>query len=208
MKKSIIAAGAASVALAAMPMVGVFADSSMTDTIQVTINSACTIVNDNTTGADQGTPTTANQYNVTMKNGQLRSDIGGNTGTGDTGGGDNTITVSCNSDSGTGAGWQLQAIGKNGSSTLVSGSDTIAAGTNTTTDSSWAYKVNKTAGNTVTFTSGYDNTFNGVTTSNQLIASGTGSADFTMTYQVFIDQDQPSGTYTGGVTYTLVNPAS
>ena len=46
MKKSIIAAGAASVALAAMPMVGVFAaqgDGNLQDTIKVNISESCSI---------------------------------------------------------------------------------------------------------------------------------------------------------------------
>lgn len=44
MKKSLIAAGAASLAVAAMPVVGVFADSAETliDTVQLTVDRACT----------------------------------------------------------------------------------------------------------------------------------------------------------------------
>jgi hypothetical protein len=62
MKKSIIAAGAASVALAAMPIVGVFATdhingSPIVDTLQVNLSEVCTLSRGTTTASDPAHPT-------------------------------------------------------------------------------------------------------------------------------------------------------
>ena len=49
MKKSLIAVAGASLAAAAMPVVGVFAaESQLIDTVKVTISDSCTLVNKNT----------------------------------------------------------------------------------------------------------------------------------------------------------------
>lgn len=212
MKKSIIATGAASLALAAMPVVGVFAaDTSVTDTLKVTINKACTLRNNNTTvDGSTGAPTTNNEYSVTMSNGQLRSDIG--TGaSGVTGTSDNTIDVACNTNAGeTGSNWTLTAAGKNDSTDLsAGGSLKIATGTNTEAsgDSSWAFKVagEAASGATLSPVEAYNNKFAAVPDS-ATIATGSGSATFTMTYQVYVNPTQATGSYTGGVVYTLANP--
>lgn len=217
MKKSLIATGAASLALAAMPVVGAFAvQTSVTDTLTVTVDESCTIINDVSSGVDTGTPTTANAYTLSMAAGELRSDIG--TGaTGVTGTSDNELSVSCNVQSGTDAGWSLRAAGKNGSTDLADASQTsnptpIETGLNTTAGdgSSWAFKIKAGTGNTVTFQTGYaDDTFAAVPSGSggAKVAVGTGNATLTVTYQVFVDQDQAPGTYTGGVVYTLTNPA-
>lgn len=70
MKKSLVA-GAASIALAALPVVGVFADNpaAVVDTLTVTVNESCTF-------AREGGSATITQ---TMTAGQLKSDFGGNT---------------------------------------------------------------------------------------------------------------------------------
>lgn len=205
MKKSLIATGAASLALAAMPVAGVFATTStVTDTLNVNIPAACTIRNDVTQGEDDAAPVTENVYNVTMKNGEFRDDIG--TGaTGVTGDSDNTINVNCNIQSGTDAGWVLSAAPKGGANTLVSGSNTIDSAVHTDqTTSSWAFK---TAASGVTYQTGYaTDTWAVVPSASANIAKGTGNAEFTMTYQVYISTTQATGTYTGGVVYTLTNP--
>lgn len=208
MKKSLIATGAASLALAAMPMAGVFAGTStVTDTLTVNIPAACTIRNDETTGEESGTPSTANAYNVTMKNGELRDDIGSDA-EGVTGDNDSTIEVSCNIQSGTDAGRSLAAAGKSGSTALVETTDntkTIPTGDGTGTTSYWQFK---TAASGVTYASGYANNTFAAVPANATIATGTGDAEFTMTYKVYVDLTQATGTYTGGVVYTLTNPAA
>lgn len=70
MKKSIVA-GAASLVLAAMPVVGVFAadPAALTDTLTVTVNESCTF-----------TRTTGNgQYTQSMTAGALKTDFGSST---------------------------------------------------------------------------------------------------------------------------------
>ncbi len=200
MKKSIIAASAASVALAAMPVVGVFAADgtlTQTDTVVVTIDSACSLATSNTSGAD---------YTATIANGAFNTAITGS-----------TFTITCNDT----AGWDLNAIGAgtaNGDITKMDAStntdsDDIATGT--TLDgsvSNWAFKVAKggTDSSNVTLTTGYD-AFSAIPSASTKIATGTstaGNATITATYGVGVSSTQSAGTYTGKVQYTLSHPAA
>ena len=204
MKKSLIAAGAASLAVAAMPIVGVFAADgtlTQTDTVVVTVDTACSLA---TSGASV-TPT-ASTYTATIANGAYNTNIGGS-----------TFTITCN-DTG---GWDLNAIGAGeatGDVTKMDAStnkdaDDIATGT--TLDgsvSNWAFKVAKGGDDAskVTLTTGYDQ-FSAVPSSSQKIATGTstaGKATVSATYGVGISATQSAGTYTGKVTYTLAHPAT
>ena len=186
MKKLAIAG--ASVALAALPAFGVFAASgqTVTDTVEVTIGSACLIT----------TSQTANTYSDSMTNGQLKSDFGST-----------EMTINCN-DAG---GWHVTAIGSGADSTdktamnaSASGVD-IATGTATSGDTSnWAMKVTGTGATGFT-------TFAAVPAGATDVARGNGAVSggtLTTTYQVFISATQQADTYTGQVTYTLAHPAS
>ena len=246
MKKSLIATGAASLALAAMPVVGVFAydaanqAGTVTDHLTVNIPASCTIQNENsTTGGDKETqdnPTLNNYYYVEMANGEFRDGIGADEWDDRTGepGEDmtatNTISVSCNTAKGDGsatdpAGWALTAKGAGaaGYETALkhkTTTDVIPAGvaTATSTDSAWSYKV--TMGNVATgeqaayvttyVPAGETPTYKAITSSETEIAKGSGSfaAGFRMEYAVYVDADQPQGTYEGAVVYTLYNPAA
>lgn len=222
MKKSIIATGAASLALAAMPIAGVFAAATpagdITDTLNVNIPAGCTIVNNNsTTGGDGSNPHLANSYTVEMQNGELRTGIGGSAGdaTGSTTP-DNSIDVSCNTGAGAGAeaGWKLTAVGAGtaGHTTELyneNATDQIVTGTAVSgATSNWAFKVATASG--ASYATGYSNAYAAVPSAEADIVTGSGSlADaFTITYQVYVDQTQDTGTYTGAVKYTLYNPAS
>ena len=166
MKKSIIAAGASAVALAAMPMVGVFAydpantSGTLTDTLTVNIPAACTIANDNsTTGgstSQQTNPTLTNEYYVTMANGEFRDGIGGAADSDPSASetADNNITVSCNTAKGDGtasdpASWVLTAVGAGATSghttdlwnSTASAAIPAAAVSAASTTSGWSYKV-------------------------------------------------------------------
>ena len=91
MKKSLIAVAGASLAAAAMPVVGVFAaESQVIDTVKVTISDSCTIVNNSdsvtpaqpgdpgtSTSVENGTQVVRNTYAVAMALGELKSGIGG-----------------------------------------------------------------------------------------------------------------------------------
>ena len=86
MKKSIVA-GAASLVLAAMPVVGVFADNpaAVVDTLTVTVNESCTFTR--TTGDGQ--------YTQSMAAGALKTDFGSS-----------TFTSACNN----GKGYDINAV--------------------------------------------------------------------------------------------------
>ena len=197
MKKLAIAG--ASLALAAMPVVGVFAADgtlTQTDTVKVTIDSACSLATSNTSGAD---------YTATIANGAFNTNIAGS-----------TFTITCN-DTG---GWKLNAIGagtatgdvtKMDASTNTD-SDDIATGTTLDgTVSNWAFKVAKGGDDAanITVTEGYTN-FSAIPSSATKIAQGTstaGKSTITATYGVGISSTQSAGDYTGKVQYTLAHPA-
>lgn len=202
MKK--IAIAGASVAFAAMPIVGVFAADgtlSQTDTVVVTVDSNCSLA---TSGTDV-TPD-ASTYTAPIANGAYNTSIAGS-----------TFTVTCN-DTG---GWKLNAVGagtatgdvtKMDASTNTD-SDDIATGT--TLDgsvSNWAFKIAKGGDDAanITITTGYTD-FSAIPSGATKIAQGTstaGKSTITATYGVGISSTQSAGTYTGKVTYTLVHPAS
>lgn len=221
MKKSLIAAGAASLALAAMPVVGVLAAATpagtLKDTLNVNIPAGCTIVNNNsTTGGDGSNPALTNSYTVEMQNGELKSNIGGSANQTTSTTADNSIDVSCNTSSNVSGetGWKLTAVGDGtaGHETELyqaNATDQIVTGTATSgANSNWAFKVAKAA--SASYATGYSDAYAAVPASEADIVTGSGTlADaFTITYQVYVDQTQDSGTYTGAVLYTLYNPAS
>ncbi len=205
MKKSLLTAGLASVAIAAMPVVGVFAasGSTVTDTVQVTINSACSITTSGNagTGADAGAFT----YTKTMTNGQLLN-------TEDTDGfGSTAMTINCNDH----GGWHVTAVGSGADAndkTVMNASSTgtdIATGTAISgATSNWAFKVTGAVGTT---TSDYHTNYAAVPSTAQDVAvSASSSAGSVINthYQVWISPAQEADTYTGQVTYTLAHPAS
>lgn len=246
MKKSLIATGAASLALAAMPVVGVFAaydpantSGTVTDHLTVNIPASCTIQNANsTTGGtgDQTNPALNNYYYVEMSNGEFKTNIGASNDDWDDRTGEpgenmtanNQITVSCNTagdpeGNPNPAGWVLTAIGAGTTDHLTdlynsTANASIATGTATSgATSNWAFKVLKGAGENVNYAGDYFTpsaevtapVYTPVPSSELDIATGAGSfaGGFNMTYQVYVNQTQAQGTYTGAVKYTLYNPA-
>ena len=183
-----IAIAGASVALAALPALGVFAATgqTVTDTVEVTIGSACLIT----------TSQTANTYSDSMTNGQLKSDFGST-----------EMTINCN-DAG---GWHVTAIGSGADSTDKTAMNATGTGTDIATGtaqsgdtSNWAMKVTGTGATGFT-------TFAAVPASATNVATGSGAVSggtLTTTYQVFISATQQADTYTGQVTYTLAHPAA
>ena len=187
MKKSIIATGAAAVALAAMPAFGAFAD--VTDTVTITINSACTV------GGETSTTGAGKSFTETMTNGSLKTwDATAAAG--------GKIVVSCNASNG----WNVKAVGAStGSDNTVmvpTGNGTpIATGTATSgATSNWAFKVAGTNAvaaytsfaavpGTATKVAG-----NSAATSEQTLYTG---------YQVWVSATQQADSYTGKVTYTV-----
>ena len=184
MKKSIIAAGAASVALAAMPIVGAFALTSVTDTINATVGAGCTI-SDST------------DHNVTI------SVTPGSTATSTAA---ESITVVCNSNA-----WNVTAVGAtvgDDNTALYSGENAIATGTATSgTTSNWAFKIDSATNAAIS--TGY-NAWAEIpdTATNVVDGSAAATSVVTTQSQVYAASGQASGTYTGKVTYTVTPLAS
>ena len=185
--KKLVTLGASAI-VAALPVAGVFAatGTTVTDTVQVTINSACTIESSQA----------ANTYSATMTNGQLKSNFGST-----------TMSISCND----AAGWHVTAVGSGADATNKTAMNATGAGTDIATGtatsgatSNWAMKV--TGGTATGFT-----TFSAVPSSATDVAKSTvatSQSEIVTTYQVFISATQQADTYTGQVTYTLTHPAA
>lgn len=193
MKKLAIAS--ASVALAAMPVVGVFAvtgSTEFTDNLSVTVNSGCTLENGgNTDGAyvDRSFSKNIAVGNYAVLDGSAATDTA-------------AITIKCNTTSGT------VTVTSAGSTTLVgtgSADNTIATGAATSgSTSNWAIKSNATNAASdpyAAYKAHVPGTFLTATAS----ASGT---TFNPSYQVYVAQGQAPDTYTGAVTYTVSYQAS
>ena len=242
MKKSIIAAGAASAVLAAMPVVGVFADTTLpnahTDILSITIDKVCAFGYDSNgstangdievTGINRqdgatgtwGTATTSDQA-ATLGNTKATLSRTMLNGTEDLALGTTKLGVYCNNEDGysitssfvAGDGTTANATGALAASG-VTATIPVSAGIEDAATSAWSYKIASTpaenASNIGVIDSGITaNTWLGSATT-LVTAPSTGSKMttntgdyFTITYGVKIDQTQPSGTYTGGVTYTL-----
>ncbi len=203
MKKSILAvAGVAAFAGVAMPVAGAFAaDTDFTDTITVTVDSACAIAR----GASE-----AGSYDFgSVANGVTKTVNG------------STFKVTCNDKGGyyvylegDGTGTtKTDMIGKNTSTT-------IATGTATSDDkSNWAIKGAAVEGTyEPTIASGYTSyaaipaaPTSGSEKSNKFAsyANNTDTSDgssFTTSYWVYISAIQAADTYTGKVKFTLMHP--
>ncbi|MBQ3475886.1 hypothetical protein IJH26_00005 [Candidatus Saccharibacteria bacterium] len=167
----------ASAALAAMPVVGVFADNVTTtvDTLTLTVDQGCNIINESTDRTDK----TAAFGNVTP--GLTAED------------GTSPITITCN------GAWKLTP---SITTALASGANTIPSGATALdgTVSEWALKLTTTAA--TNNYSGYAAVDGTKVVSDTAAAS---SLTITPTYKVSIAPGQASGSYTGTVTYTVAN---
>ena len=191
MKKSLIATGVASLALAAMPVLGAFAD--VTDTVQLTIKGACSVGGSSGSSSSVGkTITESNAVNNHLYTYAADGTAGG------------TLKVSCNSANG----WQVKAQGSSSgtpvTSMAASGTGTpIVTGTATSgATSNWAFKV--AGSNPVTVVAAYSD-FAAVPADATKVASGTGAISegtIYTGYQVWVSATQQADTYIGRVTYT------
>ncbi|MBQ3441236.1 hypothetical protein IJG27_02920 [Candidatus Saccharibacteria bacterium] len=214
MKKSIIAAGAASVALAAMPIVGAFANTSVNDNITATLTPGCTV-----------TDSLDKQVNITLAPGNITTTPQAT-----------SVSVTCNSTS-----WTITAVGASNTyeesslhaTSLIARNGTegsytyaeIPTGTSTSA-SSWAFKVadlydpstgaTLASGATVAADASpstgdpYDyKNFSAIPENATTIVIGTAPVTMQLKtqYQVYTASNQAGGTYQGKVTYTVVDGA-
>lgn len=217
MKKLAIAG--ASMALAAMPVIGVFADTNVaiTDQIQVTVQDSCAM----TAAASGGQAgDTGGTYSATVPVGTLITpDSGeGNVNWGNTSVA-KTYTFSCNNV----GGWQVSAQGMSGTSTEATtqtsmvgntaGSDAIATGTATSgATSNWAFKITPSENASSLVQSTYSNWSAVPGSSNNVIIKSDNNnkpisnATFTPSYRVWVSTTQDADTYNGYVKYVLTAP--
>lgn len=204
MKKKLIAAGAASLAVAAMPIVGVFADDdrSITDTLSITVNATCTF------DAEHGGSATDTTYSATVLNGAQAAFNAS---------GVHTFDVFCNDNEG----WTVTAtapvpLAASGVATSHNITYAAAALPSTGAEGTWNAIVSGTGvagGNTgITAGTGGDSNLY-IATDGGVIATEDHSTDgstFTVTYGAYVGTQTPAGTYTatsttggGTMDYTL-----
>ena len=192
MKKSLIATGAASLALAAMPAFGAFA--AVTDTVTLTIQGSCSVGGAAGSSSTVGkTITEANAVNSHLYTYDADGSAGG------------VLKVSCNAANG----WQVKAQGA-GTGTPVTSMAASGSGTPIVTGtaesgatSNWAFKI--AASSPVTVADAYKN-FAAVPATPTKVASGSAAISegtINTGYQVWVSATQQADTYTGKVTYTV-----
>jgi hypothetical protein len=193
MKKLAIAG--ASVALAAMPILGAFAD--VTDTVILTIPDACSV--GQTSSSQTGGGVTLKEESAVNEH-LYTWDADGTAG--------GTLKVSCN-DAG---GWQVKAVGASTGSPVTSmaasgsGTPIVTSTATSGATSNWAFKVAGTTG--VTVVSTYQN-YAAVPATATKVAGGSGAVSegtIYTGYQVWVSATQQADTYTGKVTYTVTHP--
>ena len=197
MKKSIIAAGAASVSLAALPMAGVFAAdvTSQTDTIDVILATTCTMNSvthapGTASGATAwGPEATANTLTANAIAGAAYSDIRST-----------EFNIVCNNKNG----WNVSTVA--GALTgKTTATETIPLGTVAENTTFWSYTPSTTDTDHITL--GAANT-SPVATSKladgeNSHATGNAGRTFKVTYGVSTANDISAQTYEGQIAYTL-----
>lgn len=199
MKKALIA-GAASVALAAMPVVGVFAtDSSTVDWVTLTVNASCTM-----------SATSTYTENSPLSLGSAAA--AGSTFGGDNGVAGTAMTLSCNNTKG----WTLKTTAT--PMTMTNGKDINFGAFATTGNSVWSAQLAVTGNDAslVTLTEGWG-TFAGAKTgaettvlTNQTtgeapntVAKGIYQVSVAPSYKAYVANNQEAGTYKGSITYAF-----
>ena len=206
MKKSIIAASAASLALAAMPVVGVFAtvtpDGGIVDNLTVNLTKTCTVTRTGTvagmTATDpswsNATGTDAGTYTGSLTAGEVKTL------------GKSTFTVSCN-DQNKGHSMSVAVCGLDSTDNGSQDDKTIPYSNSEVTAAVSGWNITTTANANLGTTAGIISTTSGTGSvyGNKKLAVTAQSFD--ATYTVSADVTQPSGTYTGSATYTLTYDA-
>lgn len=196
MKKSLVAMGAASLALAAMPVVGAFAATStqFTDTLTVSVEGGCTL--ENSTQANAGDYSVSDRsFSATIAAGTVGYLNATNATTPSTSAG--TVSIECNTDAQTSGFTVAVAVDGLTDSAI---SETIAGGAylNGAT-SGWAIKSNATGSPTsdpfANYTAAASTTF--------ITGNASQTVTFNPSYQVYIAPDQAPGTYVGHAVYTI-----
>ena len=198
MKKLAIAS--ASLALAAMPVAGVFAAAtpkSFTDDLTITVNPGCTIQETTGTGGSAAGTHNDRSFAATIVAGEWKELRAGEAASGSTE--EKAMEIVCNSTDDSKQ-WTVSATSINEGKLQVDGDATkfIAGGTAISGNAStWAYSVD-------------DGTnWNPVAATMATVKTGTASTTatpFNPIYRVYVAPTQAAGQYKGSVTYTVNLP--
>ena len=187
MKKSLIAAGAASAVLAAMPVLGVFADAdpilTVKDKLTVTVSSSCTMDAVNPSGANW---TTGNEYTASGAAGALLNFTATSQAT--------SFTVKCNDADGytiTPTFTDLKINGLEGAANAAQ--DIPYAASSSAGSKTWTAFYSKNSGAATAFAA----------SGTAVTGSATMSDTYAFSYSVGLGADQAAGTYVGTATYVL-----
>ena len=198
MKKLAIAS--ASLALAAMPVAGVFAAAtpkSFTDDLTITVNPGCTIQETTGTGGSAAGTHNDRSFAATIVAGEWKELRAGEAASGSTE--EKAMEIVCNSTDDSKQ-WTVSATSINEGKLQVDGDATkfIAGGTAKDGDTSaWAYSVDN------------GTNWNGVQATMASVKTGTASTTatpFNPIYRVYVAPTQAAGQYKGSVTYTVNLP--
>ena len=199
MKKLVIAG--ASVALAAMPVLGAFAatSSSFTDTLTVGVASGCTLENSNQSAAGDYS-VSDRSFTKDIATGTVCYLNADTTGAATTTAG--TVTVSCNTQDQAKT-WKVSLDVTDLSNGTAAQDITGGAQTSGAT-SGWAIKSNATGTTTANpFGSAYTAAAD---TEIFLSATANNTVTFNPSYQVYVGPNQAPGTYTGTAVYEVTLP--
>ncbi len=203
MKKKLITAGAASLAVAAMPMVGVFAVTdvvSVADTLQITVSPACSINGETTMGATTDDQT----YTATLLNGAIANLTNGSGTT-------HAFEVICNNN----AGWKVTAGAPSNltppsehttNAHVISYQAAALPEANSQPEGQWSATVTGTVVPATAESNGIADASGHIKTSGGIIATqapATAGSSFTVTYGAYVGTQTAADTYAGTVTYTL-----
>ena len=211
MKKRLVAgAGVAALGLAAMPIIGVFAETknTFTDTVVVNVSKSCTFeMNDGATPTPNAIDTADRTFTGSASAGQ-KITLGGASNTGASSVAN--VSITCNTDATNNETWSITAKGGqtagNENKMLAAGSGTaINTGTaETGATSNWMFRVASTG----TVTPGYTawSAIPGAT-GVKIVEGAVSTSQFSFTpeYQIYIGTAQESDTYTGKVVYTITS---
>lgn len=187
MKKKMIAAGAASLALAAMPVVGVFAvdDTDVVDTIIVTVDATCSF------NAGQSSSAADTQYSATVPNGAEATF--NNSGA-------HKFNVTCNDNDG----YAVTATPTNliGNAVSTNNIPYTTSYSASGTDGMWSATVTSsdvTGAGLVSPVPDIDAQSHVIITED----GPTENSSFTVTYAAYVGTETPADTYQGTMTYGL-----
>ena len=194
--KKVIIAGAASVALAAMPVVGVFATdiTTVTDTLQITVDAACSI---NAVTATSGNDDTT--YSANVLNGKIAALNNSSA---------HEFTVVCNNN----AGWKVTAgapqnlSGTGSNQHLISYAAAALPAEDSQAEGQWMATVTGTGVPATAESNGIADASGHIKTTGGIIATEAVSTDgstFTVTYGAYVGTKTAADTYTGTIGYTL-----